>query len=297
MNTDIYFLGVDGGASHCRARLADAAGQILGEGTAGAASTRLGVGASFDAILAATRVALTVAGLPESILERTHAGLGLAGLALQSDIEKLLAYPHPFASVTAQNDAYAACLGAHGGEDGGIFIFGTGSCGCAILDGRMVTVGGWGFHISDDGSAAQLGLQALRKALLAHEQVIPASDFSRAVMARFQDSPEQAVLWAAQATPGEYGGLAPLVTDHATRGDPLARQVLDDAAAAAARLLRTLHARGAHSVALVGGLAPVLATLLPSDVRAFLVSAQGDAMDGALVMARRQWEKHRHRSG
>lgn len=290
MSEDLFFLGVDGGATNCRARLADRQGHILGEGSGGAASTRLGVDTTFAAILEATRGALDAAGLSNLPLNRVHAGLGLAGLALQSDIDKVMAHDHPFANVTAQNDAYIACLGAHAGADGGIFIFGTGSCGCAILDGRALYVGGWGFHISDDGSAAQLGLKALRQALLAHDEVIPATDFSRAMMTRFDNSPERAVLWASEATPGDYGGLAPLVSEYADKGDTLAREIMAWSASGANRFLRTLHAKGAQAIALVGGFSPVLEPWLADDVRRILVAAKGDAMDGALVMARRAWE-------
>ena len=43
------FLGVDGGGTQCRARLADRAGRILGEGIAGPANIRLGLEASLAA--------------------------------------------------------------------------------------------------------------------------------------------------------------------------------------------------------------------------------------------------------
>jgi glucosamine kinase len=41
-------------------------------------------------------------------------------------LEELMARPHPFRSVVYVNDAAIACIGAHGGRDGGIVIIGTG---------------------------------------------------------------------------------------------------------------------------------------------------------------------------
>jgi glucosamine kinase len=41
-------------------------------------------------------------------------------------LEELMARPHPFHSVVYVNDATIACIGAHGGRDGGIVIIGTG---------------------------------------------------------------------------------------------------------------------------------------------------------------------------
>ena len=57
------FLGVDGGGTQCRARLADRAGRILGEGVAGPANLRLGLEASLAAVLDAARQCLAEAGL------------------------------------------------------------------------------------------------------------------------------------------------------------------------------------------------------------------------------------------
>ena len=46
------FLGVDGGGTRCRARLADLSGKILGEGSAGPANIRFGIEPSFAAVCA-----------------------------------------------------------------------------------------------------------------------------------------------------------------------------------------------------------------------------------------------------
>jgi len=59
----LHFLGVDGGGTSCRARLADAAGAVLGTGAAGPANIRLGLEAAFGAVREATRQCLAEAGL------------------------------------------------------------------------------------------------------------------------------------------------------------------------------------------------------------------------------------------
>ena len=70
----------------------------------------------------------------------------------------------PFRRTIITSDAHAACVGAHGGHDGGIIIVGTGSVGWAIRGGRQYRVGGWGLTLSDEGSAAWLGREALSRA-------------------------------------------------------------------------------------------------------------------------------------
>src|SRR5207245_7235268 len=71
------FLGVDGGGTRCRARLADRAGRILGEGVAGPANIRLGLEASLAAVMDTGRQCLGEAGLREKAQGPTTACLAL----------------------------------------------------------------------------------------------------------------------------------------------------------------------------------------------------------------------------
>src|SRR5919112_4015887 len=127
--TDLLFLGIDGGGTKCRARLRDAQGTPLGEGTGGPSNFRLDPDLVWNSILTACREALAQAGLHESDLKRIHAGMGAAGAGQASAVERLLSRPHPFASFAIDTDAHTAWLGAFGGGDGAILILGTGSCG------------------------------------------------------------------------------------------------------------------------------------------------------------------------
>jgi len=282
---DIYLLGIDGGGTSCRARLCTEAGQLLGEGAAGSANVRLGVAQAYDAILQATDQALAAAGLDRTILARTWAGFGLAGAVDGDRKAAVLAYPHPFAGIAIETDAHAACLGAHGGADGGILILGTGSCAVGYRDGCFSVFGGWGFMISDQGSGAWLGLNAVRHSLLAHEAVIAAGDLSRALMARFENSAVAMQNWSEQARPRDYGALAPLVLEHAAAGDGLAVELVEQSARDAALLVERLLALGIDRICLMGGLSTPLEPWLPRRLQPYFCAPAGDAMDGALLMA------------
>lgn len=279
-------LGIDGGGTSCRARLTDLKGTILGEGFAGSANPRVGLEAACEAIIEATRIAMQQAGLTENDFSRMYAGLGLAGVNQQKERDLVLSYPFPFAGIFLETDAYSACMGAFNGEDGAILILGTGSCGASLIEGKMQTLGGWGFPISDHGSGAMLGLYALRYALLAHEDVHPTTALSKAVMAQFNHSPEFAVAWQDSALPRDYAALAPLIIEHSQQQDALALQLLQNSANDAAMLIRTLHRRGAQQCAMVGGIAPFIMPYLPNDVTHLAALPQGDAMHGALLMAK-----------
>jgi glucosamine kinase len=288
MATDgTLFLGVDGGGTGCRVRLVDAAGTLLGEGKAGAANIRLGLEVSWGRILEATDQALAGAGLDRTTLPRIRAGLGLAGITNAADSARVVAAAPGFAGVAAETDAHTACLGAFGGRDGAILILGTGSAGYAIVGGVSHPIGGWGFEISDDGSGAQLGREAIRTAVRAYDGLDPASDFTRAIMARFGGHPPGVVAWVNDARPGDYGAVAPTVLEFAHSGDPVAVGLVRQAAAHVENFIRRLIALGAGRVALMGGLGPVLQGWLGAEAQAALAPAEGDAMDGAVLLARR----------
>ena len=280
------FIGVDGGGSRCRARLRDAAGTLLGEGAAGAANARLRQSA-FRETMAACLQALGAAGLDEGDFGRVHAGLGLAGTQQDEDLEAVYAWPHPFASMVADTDAYASWLGAFGGDDGAILILGTGTAGLAVVDGKRTTVGGWGAEIADDGSGMAIGRTALRRSIWALEGLIPMTPLAEDILSVFAREPQKMVVWAGSATPGDFGSFAPQVFSHAEQRDPLAMAILLEAAADAARIINRLLDLGAPAVAMIGGIFPHLLPWLPPVLLPYLVEPQSDAIDGAILMAKR----------
>ena len=74
------YLGVDGGGSGCRARLEDERGAVLGEGTSGPASTRIGIDKAWRSIMRACTAAAEQAGIDRQEFAAMHAAIGLAGL-------------------------------------------------------------------------------------------------------------------------------------------------------------------------------------------------------------------------
>jgi glucosamine kinase len=74
---------------------------------------------------------------------------------------------------------------------------------------------------------------------------------------------------------------------HADSGDPVARRIIREAAEQIDELVRRLCEFGAPRVALLGGLATSMQPWLAPDVQRRLVPVEGDAVDGALHLARR----------
>jgi len=290
---DQFFIGIDGGASSCRARLRDLEGNLLGEGYSGPANIHLDLDLAKDSIRAASRAAIRAAGLDERVLHRAHAGLGLAGAGLKGACEQLRAGLNSFASTVVSTDAYIAWLGAHRGGNGGIVILGTGSCGLAIVGGKRIDVGGWGAEISDEAGGQRIGREALRRSLWTYDGRAKRTKLSDLILDRYRRDPAKIVAFATSATPAQYAEFAPLVFEYATRGDPLAVELVQETAEAATRIIDRLIAGGATVVSLIGGLADPVMPWLPSRLREFLAAPQSDPLDGAILMARHDVQSRR----
>src|SRR6267154_553137 len=188
LKEELLLLGIDGGGTRCRARLANATGSVLGEGLAGPANIRLGLPESLSAVRAAAAQCLQQAG-PGHGDRRIVACLALAGACEPEALTQARAAPLPFHRAIFASDARAACVGAHAGGDGGIVIVGTGSVGWGIIGTREFRVGGWGFPLSDEGSGAWLGCEALRRVLWAYDGRMSWSPLLTALLDRFERDP------------------------------------------------------------------------------------------------------------
>lgn len=284
MNDPLY-LGVDGGASRCCARLRDVSGNLLGEGVAGPANISTDIEQARASILEAVASALRAADLPAQDIARCHAGLGLAGGSPQDLQHRLLDGWNPFGRVRLASDAYVAWLGAHGGDDGAIVILGTGSVCFGQLAGQRYGLGGWGADISDEAGAATIGRESLRRSLWAWDGRIAMTPLAGNLLSMFGGSPDAMASAARVAAPADYAAWAPLVFQFAGQGDALAVAILRDAAEHVVRMIERLLVLGFVRIAMVGGIAAPMMPWLPEALRARLCEARNDALDGAIMMA------------
>jgi glucosamine kinase len=286
---ETLILGVDGGGTGCRARLYDDAGAVLGEGEGGPANLQLpDATIPFNSVMQAARAALAAAGLPEARLADCRAGLGLAGASAAAR-ERFMAQKPPFAVTVILSDAHAATLGAHGGEDGGIVILGTGAVAYVLKEGVPREIGGWGFASDDLGSGADIGRRAVRAAARALDEVARPQDVTAPLALRVLahvGGPGGLLDWSMRAIPGQYGALAPAVFETATE-DPAAEAILARATEEMQRLTLLALKHGAQRVSVMGSVARRLAPRLTGAAAAAIVPAQDDALAGAAIAARR----------
>ncbi len=281
------YLGVDAGGSHCRARLTDAAGTVLGVGHNGPANTRIGLDALHATLIDTCAQATMAAGLTDTQISRVQAGMGIAGITRQGMKSQLLERPFPFASLALTSDAVIANLGAHQGADGATLILGTGSIGIIKLGEDSLSIGGYGFPISDEGSGAALGLSVIRHALRALDGRTRPTPLSHDIAKQFDHVTSRIVAWMDEATPASYASFAPLVMDYAENGDEIALSIVRDAALHVERFIETIFAKGAPRCVLVGGLSARMKPWLRARIASQISEALGDPLDGALLLAGR----------
>jgi glucosamine kinase len=277
------YLGVDGGATRCRARLRDGKGELLAEASGSAANIHVDFAAAIAVLRTLGSEVLGKAGLGDADSGRIAIGLGLAGFKEGSDATRVAAAFPGFRLVRTANDATTACIGAHAGADGGLIIAGTGSAAIARVQGKETIIGGRGFALGDDGSGSHIGLEALRSAMRAYDGLAPTSALTDDILAEFGGDPVAMMNWAREAEPRDFGAFAPRVFERAASRDPVAREIAGSAARTIQALTRRVIALGAERAALVGGVGEALRPYLEPDIAAQLKAPLYDATDGAIL--------------
>ncbi|GAA05607.1 N-acetylglucosamine kinase [Photobacterium leiognathi] len=281
-----FLVGVDGGGTSCRARICDINGNTLGEAKTGSANILLGSSVAMASINDAIATAAEQAGLNSSHFRHMSVGLALAGAEQQDAWYAFMKQPHPYGAITLNTDAYGACLGAWGGKDGAILIAGTGSCGILLKEGQQHVVGGREFPISDQGGGAVMGLRLIQQVLLSVDGIVEQTPLARSVLEYFNHDVDSIVSWSKTARPCDYGQFSPSIFAHAAQGDKLAVEMLLQTAADIEMWMNALIQRGADKICLMGSIAERIHAWLIPPLQQRIATPQGDAMDGAIAMAR-----------
>jgi Ethanolamine utilization protein EutJ (predicted chaperonin) len=134
-----WYVGVDGGATRCRARIRDAGGAALAEAEGVAANIHVDFASAVSVVRSVVGEASRKAGIGAGDSGRVAVGLGLAGLNDAADAAEVAEAFAGYALARVANDATTACIGAHAGADGGLVIAGTGSAAIARVAASAAT--------------------------------------------------------------------------------------------------------------------------------------------------------------
>jgi glucosamine kinase len=282
-----YLLGVDGGGSGTRVRLASSAGERLGFGEGGPSALGQGIEQAWANVSQAVRAAFDAAGLPPAEPAHCAIGLGLAGVTVGARHDAFLRAAPPFARVVLDHDAYTTLLGAHEGRPGIVVAAGTGSVGEVLRpDGTRDIASGWGFPVGDEGSGAWLGLRAVREAQCALDGRAPRGALARAVLGVVGKQRDALLGWCDRAGQHAYAQLAPLVFE-TEADDPASAALVARAAQDLEAVVHALDPQAILPVVVTGSVGRRLQPRLSAAVRARCVEPAGDSADGALLLLRK----------
>lgn len=282
------YLGVDGGGTNCRVRLADAELNTLAEVTNGRSNLQIENGEpAYNSIMEGTRAVFAAAGLDYAATKETAACFGMAGGRLPAARAAFAARDWPFAGVRVYDDIDIARAGAHGGKDGAVLIIGTGSAALAQVDGQRFQCGGWGFHVGDQMSGAILGRELVRRSVEAEDGLMAGSELTRAIVERLGGTLDNVMDWSFRdRKPADYGALMPLFFDYFDKGDAVARELMALELHYIDTYVAWFKARGVTRMAVVGGFGTRLYPLLSARYGGFLVPPLETPLHGAVIMAK-----------
>jgi glucosamine kinase len=282
-----YLIGIDGGGTRCRARLTSLQGKILGEAISGSANVFQNDALAWKSVATCIEGAIHEAGLPSDTVQEAYVVAGLAGAEVSSAVEKFTARAKNIGHLDVLTDAQIACLGAHTLNNGAIYIVGTGTVGIASINDQWQKIGGWGFPLNDEGGGAWLGMQALKIAIKQHDGLIADSLLAEKIWQKFPNGIDELVAWSQHASSGDYGQFSPLVTQACKAKDMHANRIVE----AQARILTeqiSVLVSDELPLCLMGGLATWVQPLLPLALQQQLKSPDGDALTGALLLAKKR---------
>ena len=313
-----YYLGIDGGGNKTKCVVGDES-SLLATVTAGPSNiTRVGEARAREGLHQAVREACAAVEIAPRQVERACIGVAGAGREeIAGTIRKIAAEIIP-GEIEVVGDMQIAMAAAFGAGPGVIVIAGTGSIAYGRdAQGRTARAGGWGFAISDEGSAHWIGRAAVSSLLRAidqsvyqgtdHQAAAEALPLFRALKAAWNLHSLDEFVRAANSNP-DFAALFPAILATADAGDALAQRVLAQAGGELAQLaeivVRRLFAEDnaglpAVPLAMVGGVfrhAPLVREVFCNEVRK--VDQRLDVnphvvepVAGALQMARQDSQK------
>lgn len=268
-NRMTYFLGLDAGGTSTRAALADDE-RILGRAKSGSIKVmRVSAAVAETNLRALLNEVAKTSGVP--ITQVTSTCVGTAGNTVSTVTGWIWQTLGPMlrGDLVVCGDVEIALDAAFPGEAGVLVMAGTGSNTLGrTSNGELLTVGGWGPMLADEGSGHWIGLRALRAAVREHDE-LGRSELLTALAAQWKvDTLEQVVEVAHKVPPPDFAALTRTVVEVAAKGNRLAQSVLlgggralgEDASLALRKVL-ALEPAAPRRVAFTGSVLENIATV------------------------------------
>jgi glucosamine kinase len=239
-------LGFDGGGTKTECVLMDEARHILARSRSGPSNPlRVGIPAAVAAIEEAALRALAAAGAERSSLAALCAGLaGAARPEIEDQVAASLAALFPAIPVKVCTDLDTS-LAATGDGSAIVLVAGTGSAAVGRdAMGRVARAGGNGPILGDEGSAYDIGRQAILTVLRDQDRTGDDSPLGRQILRQLGCSAWLEVQQRTSSGAGEiFPRVFPVIAVASDAGDKTARTLLSDAAHNLAALVKIVAVR------------------------------------------------------
>jgi len=254
-----YYLGIDGGGSKTTCAVGDDASVITTVTTGPSNITRVGEERAREALQQAISQACAAAKINPKQVERACVGIAGAGREAVAAAVRKIVGELISGEIEVVGDMPIALEAAFGGGTGVVVIAGTGSVAYGRnAEGRTARAGGWGFAISDEGSAHWIGrvaVSALLRAMDREEKgASHSSSLFRGITAAWKLKSLDELVRTANSNP-DFAALFPTILAAAEGGDTVAENVLLNAGRELAGLAdivsRRLFAGNGASVTIV----------------------------------------------
>ncbi len=293
-----YYFGLDGGGTHSRLAVCSESGLVVKTVTGG--STNIYGTRKEDVYQNLKNIFEQI-----SAFKPLRGGcIGSAGLGRrleQGIFREMLDTIIPQVPVYLCGDGEIFLVGALSDFEGYGLISGTGSLALSRTAGGMVKrAGGYGYLLGDEGSAYWIAHQALVRSIRSLEKRDLVTDMLPSlIQACSLSEPEELINFVQnKATKADIARLAPLVSQFALQKDPLAMDILTDAAKELVLLVESVQNPmiSNNQLVVAGGVLdhdqivrPLFNDLLHQrlpDLR--LIPSKGSALDGACLLGRSQ---------
>jgi len=288
--TSKFTLGIDGGGTKTLARLTNLQTQQSWQAQSGASSLTNDFNGAIVIIAVLCRQVISLAQTVNDYCDYQNisAVFGLAGTGNEARVTQLIdTLAMPFAQLTICSDARTSAYGANNGKAVAVVALGTGSVGMRLDDnGNSHIIGGWGFQVGDEGGGAKLGLLAVKACIkeLEHQNKIT-SELAQHVSKTIGDNRPAVLTWLSTAKPVDFARFPPLIFLHAL-ACPVAKILLKQHIKAVEEHIDLTLGNTNLPLVLLGGLAEVTQAYIATKYKQQLISAKGDALDGACFLAK-----------
>jgi glucosamine kinase len=238
-----YYIGIDGGGTKTRCAVGDEKSVLAKVATGPSNITRVGEARAREALQQAIREACAAAKIDVSEVRRASVGAAGAGRTEVASVVRRIVAEVISGEVEIAGDTSIALEAAFGADPGVIVIAGTGSIAYGRNQrGETARCGGWGFAISDEGSAHWIGRTAVREVLRAKdegENFLPLLE--KLMQVRRENSCDEFI--RVVNSDHDFAEFFPSVVETAQAGDSLAKRVLTEAGVELARLAAVVIGR------------------------------------------------------